>query len=120
MAIARALAKKPSLLLCDEPTGALNYETGIQILSLLREANAVYGTTVVIITHNLAIADMADRVFRMRSGQIVEVLGKVTLPGGGGTGKNSFAACQGLRYNSDSEGEPLAGRGPQAQSRMPN
>lgn len=73
VAIARALAKKPSLLLCDEPTGALDYETGIQILSLLREANTVYGTTVVIITHNLAIADMADRVFRMRSGQIVEV-----------------------------------------------
>ncbi|MDK2856598.1 MAG: putative transport system ATP-binding protein [Bacillota bacterium] len=73
VAIARALAKKPSLLLCDEPTGALDYETGIQILSLLREVNAVYGTTVVIITHNSAVADMADRVFRMRSGQIVEV-----------------------------------------------
>lgn len=73
VAIARALAKKPGLLLCDEPTGALDYETGIQILALLREANSVYKTTVVIITHNLAIADMGDRVLRMRSGQIVEV-----------------------------------------------
>ncbi|MGI6605401.1 MAG: ABC transporter ATP-binding protein [bacterium] len=73
VAIARALAKKPGLLLCDEPTGALDYETGIQILSLLREVNADYGTTVAIITHNLAIAAMGDRVLRMRSGQIVEV-----------------------------------------------
>ncbi|NLY50641.1 MAG: ABC transporter ATP-binding protein [Firmicutes bacterium] len=73
VAIARAVAKKPGLLLCDEPTGALDYETGIQILSLLREVNADYGTTVAIITHNLAIAAMGDRVLRMRSGQIVEV-----------------------------------------------
>ncbi|MFO8060945.1 MAG: ABC transporter ATP-binding protein [Bacillota bacterium] len=73
VAIARALAKNPGLLLCDEPTGALDYETGISILALLRDLNREYGTTVVIITHNLAVADMADRVFRMRSGEIVEV-----------------------------------------------
>ncbi len=73
VAIARALAKNPGLLLCDEPTGALDYETGIRILSQLRDLNEAYGTTVVIITHNLAVADMGDRVFRMRSGRIIEV-----------------------------------------------
>ncbi|NLG86672.1 MAG: ABC transporter ATP-binding protein [Firmicutes bacterium] len=72
VAIARAVAKNPGLLLGDEPTGALDYETGIQILALLREINVSYGTTVVIITHNVAIADMADRVVRLRSGQIVK------------------------------------------------
>jgi putative ABC transport system ATP-binding protein len=72
VAIARAVAKNPGLLLGDEPTGALDYETGIQILALLREINVDYGTTVVIITHNVAIADMADRVIRLRSGRIVE------------------------------------------------
>ncbi len=72
VAIARAVAKNPGLLLGDEPTGALDYETGIQILALLREINVKYGTTVVIITHNVAIAAMADRVVRLRSGQIVE------------------------------------------------
>lgn len=70
VAIARAIAKRPSLLLGDEPTGALDYETGIQILALLREINLQYGTTVVVITHNLAIAEMADRVVRLRSGEI--------------------------------------------------
>ncbi len=73
VAIARALAKNPGLLLCDEPTGALDYETGIKILGLLRELNRDYGTTVAIITHNLAVADMGDRVFRMRSGRITQV-----------------------------------------------
>ncbi len=73
VAIARALAKNPGLLLCDEPTGALDYETGINILGLLQDLNREYGTTVVIITHNLAVADMGDRVFRMRSGEIVDV-----------------------------------------------
>ena len=70
VAIARAIAKRPGLLLGDEPTGALDYETGIQILALLREINLQYGTTVVVITHNLAIAEMADRVVRLRSGEI--------------------------------------------------
>ncbi|MFW5896777.1 MAG: ABC transporter ATP-binding protein, partial [Bacillota bacterium] len=73
VAIARALAKNPGMLLCDEPTGALDYETGIGILALLRELNETYGTTVIIITHNLPVAEMGDQVFRMRSGQIVEI-----------------------------------------------
>ncbi len=72
VAIARALAKNPGVLLCDEPTGALDYETGIRILGLLRDLNSDYGTTVVIITHNIAVADMGDRMLRMRSGRIVE------------------------------------------------
>ncbi len=72
VAIARALAKNPGVLLCDEPTGALDYETGIRILGLLRDLNNDYGTTVVIITHNIAVADMGDRMLRMRSGRIVE------------------------------------------------
>ncbi|MBQ9960001.1 MAG: ABC transporter ATP-binding protein [Oscillospiraceae bacterium] len=70
VAIARALAKNPKLLLCDEPTGALDYKTGKQILQLLQDACRVSGQTVVIITHNSAITAMADRVFTMRSGQI--------------------------------------------------
>ena len=72
VAIARAIAKNPGLLLGDEPTGALDYETGIQILALLRQINLTYGTTVIIITHNVAIADMADRVVRLRSGRVIE------------------------------------------------
>jgi putative ABC transport system ATP-binding protein len=74
VAIARAVAKNPGLLLCDEPTGALDYETGVAILSLLQEINRVYRTTTVIITHNVAVADIGDRVLRMRSGQIIEVI----------------------------------------------
>ena len=70
VAIARALAKNPKLLLCDEPTGALDYKTGKQILQLLQDACRIGGQTVVIITHNSAITAMADRVFTMRSGQI--------------------------------------------------
>lgn len=72
VAIARVVAKRPSILLCDEPTGALDYETGKGILSLLRHINRTYGTTVVLITHNAAIAKMGDLVLRMRSGEIVE------------------------------------------------
>lgn len=70
VAIARALAKNPKLLLCDEPTGALDYKTGKQILQLLQDACRVSGQTVVIITHNSALTAMADRVFTMRSGCI--------------------------------------------------
>jgi len=73
VAIARAVAKNPALLLCDEPTGALDFKTGIKILSLLREINKKYNKTVVIITHNVPIGNMADRVIKMRSGEIVEV-----------------------------------------------
>ena len=70
VAIARALAKNPNLLLCDEPTGALDYKTGKAILKLLYDLSKNNNTTVIIITHNQAIAPMADRVIRIKSGQI--------------------------------------------------
>ena len=73
VAIARALAKRPKLLLCDEPTGALDYQTGKQILALLQKQSRESGMTVVIITHNSALTAMADRVIRVRSGQITDV-----------------------------------------------
>jgi putative ABC transport system ATP-binding protein len=73
VAIARAVAKRPDVLLCDEPTGALDFETGKLVLEALRHANRELGTTTVVITHNVGIAAMADRVLRMRSGEIVEV-----------------------------------------------
>ncbi|MDF2614313.1 MAG: macrolide transporter ATP-binding protein [Clostridia bacterium] len=72
VAIARAVAKNPALLLCDEPTGALDFKTGIKILSLLKQINEKYNKTIVIITHNVPIGEMADRVIKMRSGEIVE------------------------------------------------
>lgn len=68
--IARALAKKPKLLLCDEPTGALDYETGKQILQILEDTARKDGTTVVIITHNSQIAPMADRVIRINDAKV--------------------------------------------------
>jgi len=71
VAIARAVAKNPDILLCDEPTGALDFKTGLSILSLLHKVNKNHGKTVMIITHNAAIADMADRVIKMRSGRII-------------------------------------------------
>ena len=71
VAIARALAKNPKLLLCDEPTGALDYVTGKQILKLLQQTCREHGMTVIIITHNLAICPMGDRVFRVKSGRVV-------------------------------------------------
>ena len=73
VAIARAVAKNPLLLLCDEPTGALDFETGIKILELLKEVNVTYNKTVVIITHNMPVGAMGDRVIRMRSGQITDI-----------------------------------------------
>lgn len=73
VAIARAVAKNPEILLCDEPTGALDYTTGIAILSLLRKVNQELGITVAVITHNAAIANMADQVIKMGSGKIVEI-----------------------------------------------
>jgi len=73
VAIARAIAKQPDVLLCDEPTGALDYETGLIVLQALAEVNRTLGTTVAVITHNAAIAGMADRVIRMRSGRITDV-----------------------------------------------
>ncbi len=73
ISIARAVIKNPRLLLCDEPTGALDYETGKLILALLKKINQEKCCTVVLITHNIAIGAMGDRVARMRSGQIVEI-----------------------------------------------
>ena len=73
VAIARALAKNPKLLLCDEPTGALDYQTGKQILQLLQDTCRHDGITVVIITHNSALAPMADRLIRFKSGQVTEM-----------------------------------------------
>ncbi len=71
VAIARAVAKRPDVLLCDEPTGALDFETGKRVLEVLERTNRELGTLTVVITHNAAIAGMADRVLRMRSGRIV-------------------------------------------------
>ncbi|RBP65965.1 putative ABC transport system ATP-binding protein [Alkalibaculum bacchi] len=70
VAIARALAKNPKLLLCDEPTGALDYKTGKSILKLLQDTCRSSGMTVVIITHNLALTDIGDKVIRVKSGKI--------------------------------------------------
>jgi len=70
VAIARAIAKNPKLLLCDEPTGALDYQTGKQILKLLQTLSNVKGMTVVIITHNSALTAMADRVIKVKNGKI--------------------------------------------------
>ena len=73
VAIARAIAKRPDVLLCDEPTGALDFTTGLLVLEVIEKVHAELDTTVALITHNASIADMADKVFRMRSGEIVEV-----------------------------------------------
>ena len=73
VAIARALAKNPKLLLCDEPTGALDYRTGKQILGLLQDTCRGTGHTVVIVTHNLAFTQIADRVIRVREGRAASV-----------------------------------------------
>ncbi len=72
VAIARAVAKRPDVLLCDEPTGALDVETGRLVLDVLDRVNRELGTVTVVITHNAAIAGMGDRVIRMSSGRIVE------------------------------------------------
>jgi putative ABC transport system ATP-binding protein len=73
VAIARAIAKRPSVLLCDEPTGALDISTGIVVLEALQRVNAELGTTTVVITHNAAIASMADRVVRLADGRVTAV-----------------------------------------------
>lgn len=72
VAIARAIAKKPKLLLCDEPTGALDYQTGKEVLQLLQDICAQEHMTVLIITHNAAIAPMAHKIIRFRSGKVTE------------------------------------------------
>lgn len=73
VAIARAIAKNPKLLLCDEPTGALDYKTGKQILKLLEDTCHKENMTVIIVTHNTAIADMADKVIKFKNGQVEEI-----------------------------------------------
>jgi putative ABC transport system ATP-binding protein len=73
VAIARAIAKRPEVLLCDEPTGALDYSTGKLVLEALAQVNQELGTMTAVITHNAAIAGMADRVVTMRSGEIVRI-----------------------------------------------
>jgi putative ABC transport system ATP-binding protein len=73
IAIARAIVKRPDVLLCDEPTGALDITTGIRVLEALQQVNQHLGTTTVIITHNAAIASMADRVIRISNGRIVDI-----------------------------------------------
>lgn len=73
VAIARAIAKRPQVLLCDEPTGALDYKTGKLVLQVLEKINRELGTTTAVITHNAGIAAMADRVITMRSGEIINI-----------------------------------------------
>jgi len=73
VAVARSLVKNPELLLCDEPTGALDFATGIHVLKLLKKFQQEYGKTVMVITHNAGIAGMADRVFQMKDGKLARV-----------------------------------------------
>ncbi len=73
VAIARAIAKRPAILLCDEPTGALDVATGILVLAAIEQVNRELGTTTVVITHNAVIASMADRVIKMSDGQIAGI-----------------------------------------------
>lgn len=81
VSIARAIVKNPKLLLCDEPTGALDFATSREILKLLQKVNRDYNTTILMITHNAAISAMAHRVFRLRSGEIAEkTVNKETVP----------------------------------------
>jgi putative ABC transport system ATP-binding protein len=78
VAIARAIAKRPEVLLCDEPTGALDFQTGKMVLEVIETINQTLGTTTAVITHNAGIAAMADRVITMRSGEIVRVYRNAT------------------------------------------
>jgi putative ABC transport system ATP-binding protein len=81
VSIARAVIKNPRLLLCDEPTGALDYATARGILSLLQQINGRFGTTILMVTHNAAIAEMANRVYKLRDGEVVEAYSHpTTLP----------------------------------------
>ena len=72
VAIARAIAKQPEVLLCDEPTGALDYRTGVRVLEIIERVNRELGTTTAIITHNAPIAEMANRVITLQDGRVVE------------------------------------------------
>ncbi|NCA98322.1 MAG: ABC transporter ATP-binding protein [Clostridia bacterium] len=78
VSIARAIVKRPALLLCDEPTGALDFKSSLSVLQLLEEINQQDKTTILVVTHNSAIAAMADRVIRMRSGDITEITQNTT------------------------------------------
>lgn len=81
ISIARAIVKNPKLLLCDEPTGALDFSTSREILKLLQNINREFGTTIIMITHNTSISAMANKVYKVRSGEIIESLvNKTTLP----------------------------------------
>lgn len=73
VAIARAIAKRPQVLLCDEPTGALDFQTGKRVLEVIEKVNRELGTTTAVITHNAGIAAMADRVITLRSGEIINI-----------------------------------------------
>lgn len=73
VAIARAVAKRPDILLCDEPTGALDFQTGVLVLEVLERVNAELGTTTILITHNAPIAKMADRVIRFGNGRAISI-----------------------------------------------
>jgi putative ABC transport system ATP-binding protein len=78
VAIARAIAKNPEVLLCDEPTGALDSATGIKVLEALAEVNRTVGATTLVITHNAAIREIGDRVLRFADGRIVEEIVNAT------------------------------------------
>lgn len=81
VSIARAIVKNPKLLLCDEPTGALDFSTSREILKLLQKINKDFGTTILMITHNTAISALANKVYRVRSREIVEsVMNNTTVP----------------------------------------
>jgi putative ABC transport system ATP-binding protein len=80
VSIARAIVKNPKLLLCDEPTGALDFSTSREILKLIQKINKDYGTTILMITHNTAISGMANRVYRVRGGEITDsIVNKTTI-----------------------------------------
>ena len=81
VSIARSIVKNPTLLLCDEPTGALDFSTSREILKLLEKVNKEFGTTILMITHNTAISAMANRIYRVRSGEIIEsIVNSITMP----------------------------------------
>ena len=79
VSIARAIVKNPKLLLCDEPTGALDFSTSREILKLLEKINREYGTTILMITHNTPISAMANKIYKVRSGEIVESITNKTI-----------------------------------------
>lgn len=81
VSIARAIVKNPTLLLCDEPTGALDFSTSREILKLLEKVNKEFCTTILMITHNTAISAMANKIYRVRSGEIIEsIVNSITMP----------------------------------------